>query len=407
MYIKNIRLKNYRSLIELDLSLSPLNVLIGSNGSGKSNFLSLFNLLKHAADGKFQDYIDDEIGGFNHLQHFNAPRTEIGQRVFIGLTIERLQTLNNIRVAEGFRTGMGEFTIEIGGRIGQGYIIKSEEITRPPYPNQTNSFRLLRAESGRVRNLSALPSLTSEPETEPFQLDSETELALSVLRDPRYPTLNEIRREIVDWQMLRGFGSDALANMRRPQELRVPRMMRLDDKASNLVSILYQLGNRQEYSNHNRQLNEALKAAFDDFDRLDIPMTEGNSAMLHYRSNELDQPVPAHLMSDGQLRFIGLATTLLQPEPPSLLAIDEPEVGLHPKLLHILAELIQYAAQRTQLVISTHSTVLLSKLAPENILVTTRDGGQTFIRRLDSERLKKWLNRYTLGELWEVGRLEQ
>jgi predicted ATPase len=246
-----------------------------------------------------------------------------------------------------------------------------------------------------------------DDKTVPFSLDTDTELAITQLRDSqRYPSLNELRRTLSEWQVLRGFGSDALKAMRQPQALQIQRVLRLDELASNLAPILNQLKNTLTYKKQWQQLEQTLSAAFDDFESLDIPLTEGNSAMLHYRSKDLEQQVPAHLMSDGQLRFIGLVVTLLQPNPPALIAIDEPEVGLHPQMLPLLAELLQDASKRTQLIIATHSNLLLSQLSPEQVLVTTRDTGASHIKRLDGGALEKWLSRYTLGQLWESGRLE-
>lgn len=407
MRIQKISLKNFRSFRELTLELHDLNVLIGTNGSGKSNLLSLFTLLKHAADGRLQDYIDQEIGKFSDLLHFNSDDGSLT----IEIHFENLTTLALKPVAEGYVSGSAILTLELVRLPKFGYIIRKEELTHPPYPGYTRPYQLVSVTHGRVHRLSDVTARNppeSDSPVQDFDAQVETELALATFRDRiRYPTLDEIREELANFQIIKGFGGDVLRNMGRAQELRIPRQMRLDEKATNLVSVLYQLANKREYSTQNRQLQEALGAVFEGYQRLDVPLTEGSSAVLEFQEQQLNKPIPAHLMSDGQLRFIGLAVTLLQPNPPSLIALDEPEIGLHPKMMEVLVELMRLAAQKTQIIVTTHSPVLLSKLEPENILITSREAGDTQIRRLNLEKLEKWLDRYTLGQLWQSGRLER
>lgn len=403
MYIKTLTLQNYRSYHELNLELGRLNVLIGPNGSGKSNFLGFFRMLQRASEGGLQGYIDKEIGRFGYLGHLNAnPNQAVSWRI----AFEQADSLADARVAQGYQAGQLTYEVILQPVLERGYLIGREHLRRPPYPNHTDPYSLMLAERGVMRRLSVTRE-AEDDKTVPFSLDTDTELAITQLRDSqRYPSLNELRRTLSEWQVLRGFGSDALKAMRQPQALQIQRVLRLDELASNLAPILNQLKNTLTYKKQWQQLEQTLSAAFDDFESLDIPLTEGNSAMLHYRSKDLEQQVPAHLMSDGQLRFIGLVVTLLQPNPPALIAIDEPEVGLHPQMLPLLAELLQDASKRTQLIIATHSNLLLSQLSPEQVLVTTRDTGASHIKRLDGGALEKWLSRYTLGQLWESGRLE-
>jgi predicted ATPase len=111
---------------------------------------------------------------------------------------------------------------------------------------------------------------------------------------------------------------------------------------------------------------------------------------------------PYHL-SDGTLRFICLATALLQPNPPSTMIIDEPELGLHPYAIEILAELIQAAAERTQLIVSTQSPALVDCFQPEDVMVVTREKGASIFNRLNAQELSAWLEEYSLGDLWRKG----
>jgi predicted ATPase len=125
------------------------------------------------------------------------------------------------------------------------------------------------------------------------------------------------------------------------------------------------------------------------------------------REEGLIQPIPATRLSDGTLRYLCLLTILCHPEPPPLICIEEPEIGLHPDVLPNLAKLLIEASQRTQLIVTTHSEALVSTLSevPEAVLVCERDEDGTHLRRLDPDKLSEWLKDYTLGDLWAMGEI--
>jgi predicted ATPase len=145
---------------------------------------------------------------------------------------------------------------------------------------------------------------------------------------------------------------------------------------------------------------------FDDF-RLDPLLLKPDDIKLEWRHKRSDQYFDASSLSDGTLRFIALATLFLQPQEyrPSLILVDEPELGLHPYALGLLASLIRQASVSTQAIVSTQSSLLLDHFDPEDVLVADRVDGGTRLARLDSERLKKWLEDYSLGQLWEKNEL--
>lgn len=123
------------------------------------------------------------------------------------------------------------------------------------------------------------------------------------------------------------------------------------------------------------------------------------------REEGLSQPIPANRLSDGTLRYLFLLALLLNPTPPPLICIEEPEIGLHPDILPTIAELLIEASQRTQLIVTTHSDALVSALPPESVLVCERNEKGTHLRRLEPERLKNWLENYSLGDLWRMGEI--
>lgn len=139
---------------------------------------------------------------------------------------------------------------------------------------------------------------------------------------------------------------------------------------------------------------------FDDFILEIIKKGEKDTVKLSWKQKASDYPMQPYHFSDGTIRFICLATTLLQPNPPSTVVIDEPELGLHPYAIEILAELIQSAAKKTQLIISTQSPALIDCFSPNDIIVVNRKNGASIFERLDTDTLTSWLEDYSLGELW-------
>jgi predicted ATPase len=141
---------------------------------------------------------------------------------------------------------------------------------------------------------------------------------------------------------------------------------------------------------------------FDDFKLRPMPVTP-DMIQLEWQQQDSDYPFRANQLSDGTLRFICLATALLQPKPPPTILFDEPELGLHPYALTLLGNLFKQAssAPRKQVIISTQSAPLLNEFAPEDVIVVERTNGESTFKRLDSSRLSEWLEEYTLGELWQ------
>lgn len=122
---------------------------------------------------------------------------------------------------------------------------------------------------------------------------------------------------------------------------------------------------------------------------------------LEWRQKGSDAYFDAYALSDGTLRFICLATLLLQPTPPALILLDEPELGLHPFAIRILAEMLDAASKRVQVLLATQSVTLLNNFAPQDVLVASNDGLRTTFERVDGTKLKSWLDDFSLGELWD------
>ncbi|MBD3559490.1 AAA family ATPase, partial [Planktothrix sp. FACHB-1355] len=186
---------------------------------------------------------------------------------------------------------------------------------------------------------------------------------------------------------------------RMPQKPDLPEHPLLED-GSNLGLVL----NNLQYQLGTRQLIEKLKKFYDAAEELTSKIY-GGTVQIFIREEGLTQPIPATRLSDGTLRYLFLMALLLDPTPPPLICIEEPEIGLHPDILPTIAEMLIDASQRTQLIVTTHSDALVSALSPESVMVCERDDKGSHLRRLDPERLKKWLEKYTLGDLWRMGEI--
>ncbi|MCH7701908.1 MAG: AAA family ATPase, partial [Planctomycetes bacterium] len=194
--------------------------------------------------------------------------------------------------------------------------------------------------------------------------------------------------------------TSVLAPMRRDQSVRDRKELRTD--ASNLAAFLLHL--REQFEGSYGLIRDTVRLIapfFDDF--LLDPHTKGQEELirLEWRQKGSDFPFQPHHLSDGTIRFICLATALQQPDPPSTIVIDEPELGLHPYAINLLADLIQSASERTQVIVSTQSPTLLDHFGPEDVIVVNRHDGHSAFNRLDKKDLAEWLRDYSVGELWQ------
>ena len=189
--------------------------------------------------------------------------------------------------------------------------------------------------------------------------------------------------------------------MRRSEIIEYDRVLRHD--GGNIAPFLLSLRVSDAYEKNYDEIVNAVRMAlpfFDDFTLDVFSHNEQAKVRLSWKQKGSDFPMQAYHLSDGSIRFICLATALLQPQPPSAIIIDEPELGLHPEAIRILGELMRDAAQRTQLLVATQSPLLLDQFAVEDIIVVRREGGQSVFSRLHGADFSEWLQEYSIGELW-------
>lgn len=177
----------------------------------------------------------------------------------------------------------------------------------------------------------------------------------------------------------------------------------LHSNAANVAAFLMDLSNR--YPEHYEQILETVRQVAPFFGTFVLKEVGAEQTQLLWKDRYSDLLYYPHQLSDGTVRYICLATLLLQPDPPSTILIDEPELGLHPQAIKLLASLLHEAANRAQLIVSTQSSVLLDEFEPEQVIVANHQNGETVLARQDKDRLEEWLKEYTLGQLWEKNEL--
>ena len=386
----------------IDLPMEPLNVLIGPNGSGKSNFLEAIALLKAASRG-----ISEPISRMDGVREWlwkgpAAPHsTRMEARVDYppGGVLRHALTLAD-------RNGRPEVTSE---RVEPSEKHTDERVSlsyyRPPQDEQAAlEISKANAEEARKKRVSEWDTGYLLSRSRPGAIDFAGEMEpkqslLSCAANPDRLALWYLKEQYGRICLYRNWSFGPSAGLRQNQSTH-DRADSLDEGGQNLPLVLshFQAENK-------RQLVAALQKLFDGIVDISCPVTGGTVGLFLEEDN--NRTIPATRLSDGTLRYLCLLAILLHPEPPPLVVIEEPELGLHPDLLPTLSDLLLAASERSQLIVTTHSEVLVDALTetPESIVVCEKHDGQTEMRRLDKDDLAKWLKDYTLGNLWSSGQL--
>lgn len=352
--LDKLTIRGFKSIRELEaFELHALNVFVGANGAGKSNLISFFRMLQSLIEGNLADYVR-EAGGISDL-------------LFNGRKATKQMEFATRFGSRGYR-----FTLKPGP--GEGFALSDEARY---YEHGTTGWWEL-GDSGDTSSL-----LVKE--------------AKGASRDSQYS--KPVYRAVSSWKIYHFHDSSATAPMRHAEILEDNKALRYD--ASNIGPFLLRLRNEERHY-YDEILNASCLVApyFDDLLLEPQQLGPKTKVALSWTAKGSDYPMQPYHLSDGTIRFICLATALLQPEPPSTIVIDEPELGLHPEAIRILAELIQDAAKRTQLIVATQSPLLLDQFGIADVVVVNRKEGQSTFERLQHDDFSEWLNEYSVGELW-------
>jgi predicted ATPase len=396
--IRTIQLSNFLSygqnaeIIELE----PLNVLIGPNCSGKSNLIEALGLLE--ATPKDLTAPIREGGGVSEWLFKGAKGTPVAE---INVTVHCPDEFIPIRHRLSFT------------QVGQRFELVDEAVEneRPTTPDEDDVYFYYRYQRGNpVLNVRTIPSesgeASGESRTRRYLRREDLDIDQSVLsqrKDPdQYPELTYLANQFSMIKLYREWNLGRYTPPRLPQKADLPENFLLED-ASNLGLVLNDL---QHQSGVKQLILEKLSIFYEAIEDITTRI-HGGTVQIFLHEKGLTQPVPATRLSDGTLRYLCLLSLLCHPTPPPVLCIEEPELGLHPDILPTIAELLIDASDKTQLIVTTHSDVLVSALSdsPESVLVCERDDTGTHLRRLEQDQLKEWLDKYTLGELWRMGEI--
>jgi len=357
--LNKIKIEGFKSIKSEVFDLTSINVLIGANGSGKSNFIEAFNLLKSITDGRLSQYVK-RVGGAQRLLHFGSKET------------------NEIRLHVHFNDSVDQYEIALEA-TDLDELFPADEYT---YYWKKSQF--------------------PQPYNEGLNPEGK-EAGISAQNQKRVGAY--VKAELKSWRVYHFHDVGSSSPLKKIADIDDNKYLRPD--GSNLAAFLYLL--REEHNETYETIRKTVRRMapfFDDF-ILEPRALDEDQIRLEWQHTNSDRYFDVSSFSDGTLRFIALTTLLAQPNKlkPSVILLDEPELGLHPYAITLLGSLIQSASLDSQVIISTQSPYLLDQFEPEHVVVVERSDGSSTFRRLDKASLQEWLDEYSLGQLWEKNEL--
>jgi len=383
MLINKIQIKNLLSFNSegINIELTALNVLVGPNGSGKSNFIEAISLLQSAPSYLASPVKDS--GGIADWLWKGERNSEA--------TIDVVTTVKD--------QSRGQFIRHLlsFSEVGRKFDLQDERIENEnPDTGEGEPYFYYRFQNNHpVLNING-----DRRNLQRVDIDPEQSI-LSQRKDPdQYPEITYIGKQYEKIRIYREWSFGRYAMPRQAQKAD-GRNDILDENFHNLGLILNSI---ERHPNIKKKMIEKLKVLYPRFDDFSV-IFEGGTVQIFF--SEGDYSIPATRLSDGTLRYLSILAILLSPNKPSLLCIEEPELGLHPDILPTIAELCKEASQEVQIIMTTHSEIIIDTLTdtPEDIIVCENQNSATQMKRLKKQELSEWLERYTLGELWTKGEI--
>ncbi len=345
--LNNIKIEGFRSIKNLDLNLSPINILIGSNGVGKSNFISFFKLVNNIYEKRLQQY--SLKTGADNLLYYGRKNTSL------------------IRGYLDFGKNAYKFNL---------------------LPTEEDTLFIEREDS--ILNYSTQYNKT-------FYEENIKESLIKGSSTQRNKFLSE---HLESYKIYHFHDTSNSAPLRSKANINDNRSLKED--GGNLPAYLYFL--QEKHPKNFIRIEKIIQSVVPFFEKFSLSPTVLNEEkiLLEWIEKEHSETYfNANHLSDGSLRFIALVTLLMQPKLPKVIIIDEPELGLHPTGINKLAGLIKSAAAKEcQIIVSTQSVTLLNNFEAEDIITVDKENNQSVFRRLNNELLRNWINDYSIGELW-------
>ncbi|WCL51476.1 AAA family ATPase [Leptospira sp. GIMC2001] len=344
--LESIKIQGFKSIKELDIELRPINILIGSNGVGKSNFISFFNLVNNVYEGRLQEF--SLKSGVDNILHYGRK--------------------NSSEVTGHLKFGDNGYSFNLKpSEEGTFFISEEKSYYYPAQGRQSNSN--INIKESRIKSS-------------------------TTFRD-KY-----LRNHLKSYKIYHFHDTSISAPMRSSANVNDNRTLRED--GGNLPAYLYYL--QEKHPIVFKRIEKVIESVVPFFESFALSPTLLNEEKILLEWIEKEHPemyFNANHLSDGSLRFIALVTLLMQPSLPKVIIIDEPELGLHPMAIVKLSGLLKSAAAKDcQIIVSTQSVTLLNNFEAEDIITVDKENNQSVFRRLGSDDLGDWLNEYSIGDLW-------
>lgn len=352
--LQTLKIKNFKSIREQTLSLGALNVFIGGNGVGKSNLIAVFRFLREIVTQNLAGYTALK-GGADTLLHFGRKHSP----------------------------DMGFFL-----EFGEG--------------DTTNAYRIqLKGTEDDALRVWVEKALYHEQKHYPLPYEKTVATIAdeSQLKTVDHICARQVTRDLESYRVYHFHDTSDTAAVKASCDVEDNRVLR--PQAENLAAFLYWLQEKKpDYFSNIEDTIRQIAPFFDGF-RLAPSRLNENRIRLEWKEKGSDAYFNASALSDGTLRFICLATLLLQPELPAVVLLDEPELGLHPAAVTLLANLLASASTRSQVLVATQSVTLVNQFEPADVWAVDRLDNQSVFRHLADDDMSSWLDQYALGELWE------
>jgi predicted ATPase len=351
--LEKLTIKNFKSIREQTLALGRLNVFIGGNGAGKSNLIEVFRFLREIVNQNLAGYTGKR-GGADSLLYFGRKRSP---EMSFQLEFGEGDTANAYRVDLK--------------ATDDGFMITKETA----YYHERKLF------------------------SHPFVLPITSSSKESKLKTEDHICAQQAMEDLESYRVYHFHDTSDTAAVKGTMDVDDNRVLR--PQGENLAAFLYWM--QQKEPNHFANIQDTLRQIAPFFEEFRLAPSKLNESKirLEWKEKGSDAYFNASSLSDGTLRFLCLTTLLLQPELPAVVLLDEPELGLHPAAITLLADMLSSAATRTQVIVATQSVTLVNQFEPESVWTVDREDNQSVFRHLSEQDMKAWLDDYGLGELWE------
>jgi predicted ATPase len=354
--LNKIIIENFKSIKRAEIELNCLNIFIGGNGVGKSNFIGAFKLLNSIIDQNLQNYTG-KAGGAENILYFGRKKSD---HLLLSLSFDK--DVNGY-LCKLVPNADGDFIFD------QETVWFHDKKYEKPYEEDLGSGGL------------------------------ETKLYNRSKESIRRNTADHLITDLRSWTIYHFHDTSDSAKVKQACEIEDNTKLRSD--AGNLAAFLYLL--QKNHPDNFQNIQDTVRLAAPFFDKFNLQPSRLNSHLikLEWLEKGSDSYFNASALSDGTLRFICLATLLLQPKLPSIILLDEPELGLHPQAINTLSGLIKKASKNAQIIIATQSVTFVNQFEPDNLFIVDREKEQTVFKNLGSQDIQSWVENYAIGELWE------